>query len=414
MEGPEHSLQPPRSQRVRALDVARATAMLLLCTAHFVDVYNTPYPTGSPHTLIVQIINAICRVATPTFFLVSGMLLGYFGTAKSVDFARIRLHLLDRAIFLATIGHVLIAVAWAPRSGFVNALSIGFVTDTVAFCIIGGLLLFPYLQGPSVRIGVGVLLYLTGWAGWNLWHPDNVILVTVRGIFLGPDENGYQIFYDPLLPWFGVYLIGTSLGGWIGTLKRENLHGAGRTLVRYSAILLILILSLNVLTLSLNKFGVVEIPSYLLAWGKKYPPGPSYVLLFGSAALLLIGGLLMWARSHRFSSLGTSIECLGRNSFPILVAHYFLYYSALFLLETRFYQPTILVAIVLYISSLLGLIWLGKNFDRFRVNRFWTVGLPYMEHGWPVLNLAIKSLVSYRFPVLRRSQVALTPPPTVR
>ena len=360
-------MQPPTSQRVTALDVARATAVLLICTAHFVDVYNSPYPNASPHTLIVQIINAICRVATPTFFLVSGILLGYFSTMKIGDFPRIRIQLLDRAIFLATIGHLLIAVAWAPRSGFINALRTGFVTDTIAVCIIGGLLLFPYMKAPSTRVWVGALLYLTGWAGWSLWHPDNTVFVTVRGIFLGPDENGYSIFYDPLLPWFGVYLIGTALGSWIGTFKRDNLHCAGRTLARYAATIFICVLSLNVLTISLNTLGVAEVPSYLLVLGKKYPPGPSYVLLFGSAALLLIGGMLCFVRAKQSGVFRKIVECLGRNSFAILVAQYFLYYSALFLLETKFYKPTILVAIALYIGSILGIIWLGRIFDRVRV-----------------------------------------------
>ena len=411
MEGIPHHVQLPPSQRVTALDAARAAAMLLLCTAHFVDVYTKPSPTGSPHILLVQIINAICRVATPTFFLVSGILLGYFSQAKLVDFARVRLHLFDRAIFLATIGHVLIAIAWAPRSGFSNALRTGFVTDTVAVCVIGGLLLLPSMKSASTQLGVGALLYLTGWAGWSLWHPDNPVLLLARGIFLGPDDGGQSIFYDPLLPWFGVYVIGMSLGSWLGTFERHNLHSAGRTLAGYAAIVFICVLSLNVFTLALNKFSLAEVPAYLIALGKKYPPGPSYVLLFGSAALLLIGGMLMLVRSHQSNPLCRRLEYLGKNAFPILVAQYFLYYSALFLLVRMVYTPTTAVAIMLYVGSLVGIIWLGRIFDRFRVNRFWTVGLPYLVHRWPGLSRDM-NLVSYRFPVLRGSQAALASPPS--
>lgn len=375
-------MQEDAPRRILALDVARACGMFLICTAHFVDVYNTPYPSADPHSLIVQIINAICRVATPTFFLVSGILLGYFAKTKAFDFTRVRLHFFDRAIFLVTVGHMLVAVAWAPRSGLFNALSVGFVTDTLAFCIIGSLLLLPYLKGISTRIWIGTILYLIGWTGWSLWHPDNLALITIRSIFLGPNENGHHIFYDPLLPWFGVYLIGTSLGSWLGTFERDNLHCAGKILARYSAVLFIFVLSLNVLTLALNKFSLVEVPAYLLAWGKKYPPGPSYVLLFGSAALLLIGGMLMLVRSHRPSPLRSVFESIGRNSFPILIVQYFMYYSVLFLLETKFYKPTILVAVVFYLGSLLGIIWLSLIFDRFGVNRFWTVRLLSPVFRW--------------------------------
>jgi hypothetical protein len=188
-------------------------------------------------------------------------------------------------------------------------------------------------------------------------------------------------------------LIGNSVGSWLSTFGRHNFQLVGRRLAMYSAILLGAVLCINVLTLLLDKFSIVEIPSYLFALGKKYPPGPSYVLLFGSAAVLLVGGMLMLSESRQSSPLYTVTACIGRNAFPILVVQYFLYYSGLFLFVTQVYKPPFLVAIVLFISSLLAIIWLGRIFDRIRVNRFWTVGLPSLVYGWSKLNfLSGKSL----------------------
>ena len=114
----------------------------------------------------------------------------------------------------------------------------------------------------------------------------------------------------------------------------------------------------------------------------------------------------MSVRSHQSSPLCRRLEYIGKNAFPILVAQYFLYYSALFLFVTMVYTPTTDVAIMLYVGSLVGIIWLGGMFDRFRVNRFWTVGLPYLVHRWPGLSHDM-NLVAYRFPVLRGTQAAL-------
>ena len=375
------------SKRLIVLDVARAIGMFLVCTNHFVNVYYSPYPSLSadPNPPFVMIVNAICRVASPLFVLTSGLVLGYISTARIKDFSRLRLHFLDRAIFLATIGHLLIALAFTPQVGFYNALGFGYMTDTLAFCTIAGLLLVPFMSALSTRLWFGVIVYLMGWVGWYLWHPDHSMLITLRSIFLGPDDEGGMIFYDPILPWFGVYLIGTCIGGWLSTIRRDNLRLAGKTLAIRSAIVMSFVISIALPIFLLVKFGFIEIPPYLLALGKKYPPGISYLLIFGSASLFLIGGLLFFELDSKTGVFKGVLTRLGRNSFPTFVIQYFIYYAALFLLVTQISKPTLLVAVVLYISSLLVIVLLGFGFDRFGVNRFWTVGLPALVRRWPVL-----------------------------
>jgi uncharacterized membrane protein len=367
------------SARLTTLDVARGTAILMICTLHFVDVYSHPHLNGSPHPLSVTILNAIGRVSTPAFFLVSGMVLGYLSEIESDRFERIRLHLLDRALFLLTAGHLLIALTWATRIGFLNSLGLGYVTDTVAVCVIGSALLFRYIRSILSRLVVGSIVYLIAWASWTFWHPNGPVLLTLRGILLGPDENGHVIFYDPILPWLGVYLIGSCVGSWLSRFEPANFHLAGRKILAYSAVVFAIAISANVIILALQFFGVAQIPHHVLALGKKYPPGPSYIMLFGSSALLLVGGILILLRANHTSMLRRLTECIGRNSFPIFVVQFFFYYTALFLIETQFYWPTPLMAFVFYLTSLWCLVWFSRVFDRLKINQYLTVGLPALR-----------------------------------
>jgi hypothetical protein len=205
-------------------------------------------------------------------------------------------------------------------------------------------------------------------------------------MFLGPTDQGGMIFYDALLPWFGVYLVGTCVGSWLSTIRGDNLWLAGKTLAIRSVLVLSVVISIALPMFVLDKVGFIEIPPYLFALGKKYPPGLAYLLIFGSVALFLIGGLLFSRLDSKTGVFLTALKRLGRNAFPIFVIQYFIYYAALFLLVTQIGKPTVSVAVVLYISSLLGIAMLGLAFDRFGINRFWTVGLQALVRRWPVLH----------------------------
>jgi hypothetical protein len=372
------------TERLVVFDVARAIGMLFVCTNHFVNVYAHPVhsaitPDNPPSLMII---NAICRVASPLFVLTSGMLVGYFHTARAEDFPRLRLHFIDRAIFLATIGHLLIAIAFTPQVGFFNALRLGYMTDTLAFCTMLGFLVLCFIPRITPRLWFGVAVYILGWLAWYFWHPDGQGALIFRGIFLGPDDNGNTIFYDPLVLWFGLYLIGTCTGSWLSSYKREMLYLAGKRLGITSAIVATVTAAIALPTYVLGKYGFIEIPPYLYALGKKYPPGLVYLSLWGSAAFSLIGALMFYLHGNKGRVFRSIMESIGRNSFPLFVTQYFVYYGALFLLVTRIFVPSVPVAVVLYFGSLSVIVLAGLAFDRFRVKRFWTVGFPAVVNRW--------------------------------
>src|SRR5262245_48181455 len=92
--------------RLSSLDAARGMAMLLVCLAHYLDVYLYSARVVPLEVWVIDLAILVCRSAAPTFVLVSGVLLGYQLVTRGGRFNVFRTHLLDRALFLALIGHV--------------------------------------------------------------------------------------------------------------------------------------------------------------------------------------------------------------------------------------------------------------------------------------------------------------------
>ena len=352
-----------------ALDATRGIAMLLVCTAHFIDVY---YGAGPRDNWLLNDLSVVSRIATPSFVLVSGILLGYLSKSTHQAWANLRVHLLDRAIFLITVGHVLMAASFTIREDLVTALSRGYVTDTLGWCVLVGLLVIHYAKTPTVRFWLGLLMYVIGWASWNEWHPDHPVLVTIRGIVLGPEENTVPIFWFPLLPWFGVYLVGSAIGSWLGTFEPRQLSQAGHRLVWWSGSVLgsMLIMQLIIVMLKIPRSIYLPFISY-----SKSPPGPFYLLTFGSAALLLLGTLLLVSKAPQIRTAISMAERMGRNALSLFITQSFLFYTALYFFLSHSAKSTVPNVFLLLIGSLLCVMWLSGMYDRSHLNRLWTVGL---------------------------------------
>jgi uncharacterized membrane protein len=335
------------SRRLAALDIGRGIAMLLVCISHFLGVY---YQDNlDPANLFLTAVLAITKVATPSFVLISGIPLGYFH-ARDKNFPQLRIHLLDRALFLISVGHVLMAASVATSVGWSRAVSQWYITDTLGLCLIGGLVVIRYYPAVSHRLGLGVFLYSVGWAGWNIWHPNQSILIFLKGIFLGADDSNQAVFWFPLVSWFGMYLVGAALGGWLSTFDKARLSIGGVSQIKISSITLGGAIFIKALLIWLQIPRSLYLPLFSFS---KVPPGPMYGLIFGSAALLLLGGLLACADSPIVSNICISrLQRVGRNSFSVFLSQSFLYYTVGHLLAPRLQEATHSLAILLLISSL--------------------------------------------------------------
>lgn len=374
--------------RITSFDAARGTAMLLVCVAHFLEVYyfqNRLHPAeGAKIGALGESLLFISRLATPTFFLLSGLMVGYLYRTMDHQFNALRLRLIDKALFLLTIGHVLISLFTAVQSsGFSHSIMLGYATDTLALCVIGSLLLLPRTT-TTTRVWLGFTLYLVSWTGWYVWTPDTSALNGLKSIFLGPQNDGTIIFYFPLLPWFGVHLIGGCIGEHLSQYRGDDLYRQGSKrlgIIAAAAVLVALATKMIFETLAALDFFTPTASLYpFIAPLQKYPPGPLYLLLMGGGALLLVSGLLFSKTTQCFPSAMRLVATVGRNSLLVFLLQYFVYYAVFYVLvaKTNLIAPWIAVGALLL--SLLGILAVTIWLDKHHIRRVWTVGLSPLKN----------------------------------
>src|SRR5215470_4219107 len=120
---------PAPSQRWRAIDAARGLAMVAAFVSHFAETYF--------HRLHLRALTDtlwhVGMLASPTFLIISGCMLGLLYETHERDFARVRMRYLDRGLFLLTGGRLLIAIAHVPHTGLAKIVDLGFVPDAIGF-----------------------------------------------------------------------------------------------------------------------------------------------------------------------------------------------------------------------------------------------------------------------------------------
>jgi uncharacterized membrane protein len=371
-ERPQRENPAKPSFRLDAIDASRGAAMFFVFLAHFVLHYFGP---GSQEIVSVRLLTGI---ASPTFMLISGMVAGYYFALKPDGFDGFAGKLLDRGLFLLIPAHLLIAVShlYVTRPyGAVSALSSVFITDAIGFAIIAGPLAVSRVRvGLRVLLGVGILA-----VSWTLTvgvSPDGFGTRLMAEALWGSTD--LQIFWNsfPFLPWLAVYLLGTCAGERLGRLIRE---GGKASAIRFLFRLGIAAVVLAVVT-KVGYWWLVNrgsLPSGGLAYQlttplQKYPPGPTYVLFYGGAGILMAGVLLWleqggWARWIR-----QELAVLGRASLFLFVLQFFVYYTGFAFLSLP-YAPWWPVYFAL---SVVFLWWSARVWLSLGYNRFITVGVP--------------------------------------
>ena len=372
------AIPPLTSQRLIALDAARGIAMLLVCVSHFLDVYLLR-DISSDRAFVENII-LVCRVATPTFILISGVLLGYQIEARGAQFAAFRTHLLDRALFLLTVGHILISLSKAARLGPALAMAQGQITDTLAFCMMIGAYFVPTISN-RLRLVVGLCLYIGSWVAWQFWNPEDPLLQLFKSVAVGPISDGFKAFPFPLFPWLGLYVAGSGVGGWLKHASSQGMWLVSRGLLGISLAMITAGLAIKAGLILRTYIGGVPIEDvwyqYVSPY-QKYPPGPLFLLLFGGTALLLLSVLFSQAQPSWMRTCVSFVEPIGRNAFPIFVVQFFLYYTLFYLFATRVTVIAPVVAMVLLPLSLIGVWAFARVCRHYKVSRFLTVGVPFL------------------------------------
>jgi uncharacterized membrane protein len=361
-------------RRVFAFDAARGIAMVLVCVEHFFVIF---LGGALSDDWYVRLALLVTIMATPTFVLVSGTLIGYQVESRGSQFFVFRIHLIDRAVFLITIGHLLIAMFTATKTGLRHAMVEVYVTDTLAFCIIIGVFLAPAL-GMHLRLILGLCIYIGSWLTWLFWTPTDPYFELLKNVLVGMASDQLSIFC-PLLPWLGVYLAGSSVGGWIAKNMSQaqrpvsqQIRAIGFTMIGAGMV----IKALFILRSYLSEIALPLEWYYFASPYQQSPPGPLYLLLYVGGGLLLLSVFFAKKQPSWVIKCATVLTPMGRNSLPIFIAQFFVYYTVFCLIIRAEPQTTLAMVEVFLLLSLMGLWVFAKICDHYRVSRFLTTGLP--------------------------------------
>lgn len=356
----------PAHPRLRFLDAARGLTMVFVLLSHFAFLYFT-----APEQKIWRdLLTRIGMVATPTFVILSGIVLGVQYHAAGAGFERIQARLIDRGLFLLVVGHVVISLALRQ---FDNSALFVYSTDGLGIAMIAGALLVPKLSWRS-RIGVSVSAYVISWLAVYFWEPTPGIhgLQAIKEVMFGsfsPTVLGDESF--AVVPWFGVYLTASLFGERLAALRAQ---GAIRRLATELAVLggggITAMAMVKVAALELGLSPLTgHVTTALLRVGQKAPPAPLYLLFYGGIGLMLIYGCLVAETRNYARRALRCAELVGEASLFVFVAHFWLFWGG----PISFGSGGLLRGFVYFVLST-GMLFMAAVFwQRRRYNRLLTL-----------------------------------------
>jgi uncharacterized membrane protein len=322
--------------RVGAIDATRGAAMLFVFLSHFANAYFTP--NGLPADWVF----GLTMVASPTFMLVSGSLLGYFSVTRRERFFAVVLSYAGRGLFLLTVGRVVIVLAHVALAGGIrDALRWAFITDVIGACLIVGP---PTVARTTrtARLGIAAALIACTWVAVTNWDPPSAIGKLVEEALCGPyGPYGTRWFADvfPLLPWLGLFLIGTCIGEGLASVSGDARRRWPRMAAGWSAGFLGFGAALWAVgwRLAATSQIVRVLRSHrFFSPFHKLPPSPVYFAVYGAIGLAMLA-LLLWSEPWRvLGPLRSVLEVLGRNSLMAFVAGYVMYFTVVVVADVGF------------------------------------------------------------------------------
>lgn len=362
----------PEKQRIEFIDAARGAAMCLILLSHFSWIY---FRDGS-HALLQGSLSLIAQPAVPAFVLISGLMASFLGNLRPQSYEALRWKLLDRGLFLLTVGHFLIFVAYIPYAGSIrDAARYGQMTDAIAVAIILGPLLVTRLS-TRARLFLAVGLYLGAGLLTITWHSEGGALRFLKQTMIGDlhGANDYWLYNFPLIPWFALYLAGTALGDRMAACWVERRPDA----------LSRLLLSLGVVALGaglLFRFGyplldhivgpLPELARTIIGVSQKVPPGPTYLLLFGGFGVLLLRLTFIAEQRSAFPRVRRVLVIMGQTSLFVFLLQELLYVGVMSWIN----PPYSVFWPVLFLASAALVIGIAMWWHRIGGMRFMTVGL---------------------------------------
>ncbi|MCO6453517.1 MAG: DUF1624 domain-containing protein [Caldilineales bacterium] len=191
-----------QNRRLWEVDVARGVAIIMVVVYHLAWDLNAF--GGWDINLRSGFWHYFQRVTASTFILLVGLSLTLSYRRAGHPARKMYRHHLRRGLKFFALGMVIIGVTWLLlRQGYVQFGILHFIGVAI-------MIAYPFLGLRFINLGLGLILLIAGQyideisvpAGWLVW--------------LGlPPAGYYAVDYFPLVPWFGLVLIGIFLGNWL-------------------------------------------------------------------------------------------------------------------------------------------------------------------------------------------------------
>lgn len=360
-------------QRIAAVDAARGCAMFLACLSHIKEHFSTEsswywwiaYPT---------------RLATPTFLLLSGFIIGHL--LRTDTRATVRISLLDRGLFLLIVAHLLLGLVDLPQGGVLRWLfGTAFITDAIGIALLVAVVLRA--AGAVTLTALGAVMCLGSWWMAMTLTAQHEWTQHLGAVLFDMRNEGRLLTSAPLIPYVGVFLIGMALSL---HLKPALLAGAHRAAASRLALLggaAIVVVALGMLAWH---FGNHHLPNALrepdlarrlratLDLRSKRPPSPAYLMFYGGMALLMLAAFLRCQPRGLLNPVIRITSVVGRASLMCFVVQ-----DWLLLVMPEIFGFSNIASVPFWFAYLaacaLLLYALAKWWDGMNGNRFLSVGL---------------------------------------
>ena len=366
MEGQEITRQ---SERIDAIDAARGMAMFLVCLSHFKWIYGLKGGLN-------RVLDVFVFCASPTFMIISGIMLGILSVTAGDSWESVKDKLIDRGLFLLTIGHLLIVGAHIALSGSIAvAFRWAFITDAIGFSVIAGSYLIRRIKMVTRAI-LSIALFALAWLIILEWNPESTALLFLKETLFGSLGRHVYVYNHPLLIWFALYFGSTCIGEQIGSHYKWN-KDFGKicfSILKFSVAFVSVALTMKLIGKFLTVRGLVHQDNHFLFFMHefyKFPPTPFFFLFFGGIGLLLIYFMFKIKDIEVFRGFYKVAIMLGKTSLFVFILQYYFYYTGLFLLHlnhSKIWELYFIASFVLIV--VFAKIWLDKDLNRFITVKF--------------------------------------------
>lgn len=319
--------------RILSIDILRGLVMVIMALDHTRDYFNVNAISGqdpldlATTTPLIFFTRWITHFCAPIFVLLSG-LSAFLVVDRTSKKGAAALFLVKRGLWLIVAEVTVVSIGWSfslawPFTMFQVIWAIGMNMILLA-AVVHLPVRWICVLGVAIIVGHNALDGITIQPEWPLWQQVGWSLLHESNVFKPDDVHVIAIGY-PVLPWFGVMMIGYSLGA----LYRSNVSAQARHAllgqIGATAIAVFMVMRL------INGYGdmhhwssqsteIRTIMSFLDC--TKYPPSLLYTCMTIGPGLLILASAERWT-----SPLSRMMITFGRVPFFYYLAHIYLIHS---------------------------------------------------------------------------------------